>query len=410
VRIVLSGGWGYGNLGDDAILDASIGLLRDVFPAAEIFVATYDVDDSYSHETSGVTLHRSIHSYAELGAAELSYKKLDKSYPLTRKALLWVKKLFVESPLWCSTRNYAKVGAPAADMIKRADLFVLAGGGYFNENWKSSVIAHAAELEVAARAGVPYCIAGPTIGHFADRSIRAQLAKLFDAATGVYVRDTFSLAELKRLGVSAALIPDIALTRWKARAKRDPVAEGASIGVVVTNQDPRLTEAIASGIAAHARGGLPKRVKLFLSRVWLQDLQVTARLQGIFSAHGLIADLVVPGGFVSLEAGLAECDLVISENLHGMILAARNGVPIVAVNAYKEGSPNHKKIVSFVDQIGSSELVVQGQETSVEVARLLNTAAGEADAFAMRAEALCREVSSQTSAFFAALNKDSTAA
>ena len=45
-NIILSGGWGYGNLGDDAILLSSVRLLRDKFPNARINILTYCIRDS----------------------------------------------------------------------------------------------------------------------------------------------------------------------------------------------------------------------------------------------------------------------------------------------------------------------------------------------------------------------------
>ena len=48
MKIILSGGWGYGNLGDDAILYSSIKLLRDKFPDSTIVVLSYNIPETES--------------------------------------------------------------------------------------------------------------------------------------------------------------------------------------------------------------------------------------------------------------------------------------------------------------------------------------------------------------------------
>lgn len=44
--IILSGGWGYGNLGDDAILQSSVKMLRHRFGDKPIVILSFDVEES----------------------------------------------------------------------------------------------------------------------------------------------------------------------------------------------------------------------------------------------------------------------------------------------------------------------------------------------------------------------------
>ena len=46
MRIILSGGWGFGNLGDDAILLASIKILKWKYPLSNIVVLTNNVKET----------------------------------------------------------------------------------------------------------------------------------------------------------------------------------------------------------------------------------------------------------------------------------------------------------------------------------------------------------------------------
>ena len=80
MKIVLTGGWGYGNLGDDAILSSTFSLLKEVYPDAEFYVLTYDIEDSLEHNNEGVKLLRSTHSYIDLGTSKLKFRKVNNNY------------------------------------------------------------------------------------------------------------------------------------------------------------------------------------------------------------------------------------------------------------------------------------------------------------------------------------------
>ncbi len=63
--------------------------------------------------------------------------------------------------------------------------------------------------------------------------------------------------------------------------------------------------------------------------------------------------------------------MVISENLHGLVLAARNLVPVIAVNDYRVGSPNFKKFNAFLAQSSSEDLFFNSQTPAEKIAETL---------------------------------------
>ncbi|CAH2780550.1 MAG: hypothetical protein CBARDCOR_3262 [uncultured Caballeronia sp.] len=75
MKIGLSGGWGYGNLGDDAILAALSNLLDEIAPRADHRVFTYDVDEmsKYAQLIKCVTLHSSFHADIDFGSSRGMY-------------------------------------------------------------------------------------------------------------------------------------------------------------------------------------------------------------------------------------------------------------------------------------------------------------------------------------------------
>ena len=61
MNILLSGGWGYGNLGDDAILEASVRILCNLYPQSKITIMSYEPCDINIHGYEVIpSLHRAI--------------------------------------------------------------------------------------------------------------------------------------------------------------------------------------------------------------------------------------------------------------------------------------------------------------------------------------------------------------
>ena len=63
-KMILSGGWSYGNLGDEAILMASVKLLHQLFPDYIIVTLLYKKNETvkYLKEFNYVQTEKSLHS------------------------------------------------------------------------------------------------------------------------------------------------------------------------------------------------------------------------------------------------------------------------------------------------------------------------------------------------------------
>lgn len=375
MKIVVSGGWGYGNLGDDAILDSTIRQLQLQFPGCECVVLTYDLQDSAIHAVPGVELQLGIHGFTDGGGCEVFRPSMTADYGLRRKA--WVKAKFAvtETTAWFKYASNPSVLRNLQDELASADLFVMSGGGYFNERWMNKTRAQLLELRLAAQAGVPSVILGPTIGRFSG-AIRAEIETCFRKAQLITVRDEFSFAEAKQWSDRVSVVPDIALGNWLP-----PVAQPDGLGIVFTSQDAGFR--VRTALAINRFRSLRQEawpVRLFLTRRWKYDLRAAIAFQEDLQAHGVACELVMPSNFQALEKGLAACRLVISENLHGLILAARNLVPVVAINDYPPGSPNFKKFIAFLSQSNSQELFFNAQSSGDAIAAKLSGLADTLDA------------------------------
>lgn len=389
MRIVISGGWGYGNLGDDAILATAITALQTAFSGCEIDVLTYDLADSAIHAQPGVSLHRCLHSYTDLSAAEFSFRKISKPYGFRARWMLTKSWQFSNSQLWSNQWNFSRLATEIEGIIRDADLFVVAGGGYFNERWMSKAWSHVTEMNVACKFGVPYLVWGITIGNFSEGTVKSAAYGALKNAVMVAVRDEFSIQEMARNGVQARYIPDIALLENRPPVQRNLSAPmPISLGIVVVRARESFRNNLCSAITqvlSQTAGG----VRLILSRRWAGDLMASVRFQETFVNAGIQPNVVIPASHSRLEEELANCDLVISENLHGMILATRNHVPIVVINNHEKGTPNYNKIVSFVEQAGVSDAVVSAETDAATLREKIEDAIAERENFSRRAGILC---------------------
>lgn len=402
MRIVLTGGWGYGNLGDDAILDSTIKMIKEVYPGCIIDVLTYDLCDSLLYDdNSSISVNRSVHSYVDFNASEISFKHLNKDYPFLRKVFMKIKRYAVDSSVWCNISSFERYSNSVKETIRGADLLVVSGGGYFNEKWIGSVMAHLVEMKIAIELKVPFCVAGPTIGIFSNQKIKKLVMDTFRESKSIYVRDVFSLKQFKEEGIDVKLIPDIVLSEWKEGSNTPSLKEDVIIGLILTNQNKDFRSEILIALKIFL-SKFPHigRVKILLSRRWKQDFLTNLSIQKELETLGLNTEIVVPGSFYSLEANLSKCSVVISENLHGLILSTRNGVPIVAINDYPEGSPNYTKIVSFVTQIESESFVINRQKNSEEILDMISKAYNSNEKFKITAKELCKSTEKKSKEFF----------
>lgn len=374
MKIIISGGWGYGNLGDDAILDSTIQQLQTQFPGCQCVVLTYDLVDSSIHAAEGVSLRVGAHALTDGGGCELFRPSMVQDYSTPRKAWVKVKFALTETAAWFKHASSASTLRELAAELATADLFVMSGGGYFNEKWMNKTRAQLLELQMAAQAGVPTVILGPTIGRF-EGPIRQEIESSFRQARLITVRDAFSFAEATQWSERVSVVPDIALSNWLPKP-----AAANGLGIVFTSNHADFSGRVAQSVRRFIeRHGENWPVKLFVTRRWKYDLRAAITLQEELQSLGVACDLMMPSNFRNLEKGLAACRMVISENLHGLILAARNLVPVVAVNDYPEGSPNYKKFIAFLAQSNSQDLYFNAKSDVESIAStLLSLARGHA--------------------------------
>jgi len=277
VRFLISGYYGFGNLGDDALLQIIVGQLKTRYPYATIDVLSADAD-------------RTAH---ELGV--------------------------VATPRWDQTA--------IRNAVTSCDVLLSGGGGLFQSATSlKSLFYYAGIVRTALRAGKKAMVFAQSVGplDFLGKRTLRECCRGLQAAT---VRDAASKA------LFAPLVPS---TRVDVTA--DPVflydppetpidLESAGLG---TESDPlvlacvRKTAHTSDGIAAIAAA-----VDRCTERFGATPDAETSTL--VIRKCRTKPTLIALDGLEAVAAAIARAKIVIGVRLHALILAIRFGIPFLAV-------------------------------------------------------------------------------
>lgn len=355
MKILLSGGWGYGNIGDDAILLASISLIKERYPHAHISITSYNPD--YTRKVIGgrYIVYPSVHRKV---FGDSAYKFLrvegyvfnDVSYPFwIRRILGRIRRLCPQKDIQQRVnRFFANKGhEPFADEFQGIDIFIMTGGGYFN-SWEESTISRILELEACKMYNVKSVICGQTLGPFnIAEDLYARLKKSLSAVSSIYVRDIESLQDLKMMNFTGILAPDIALCQAIT-----PNEEKQKL-VIVPAEFPRKSMGNFIDTLSRFINDNALSSSIVVTRKYIADIACAKEFYKELRKKCNMVDvkLIIPEVFADIDKELAACKYVISRNLHGLILAWRSGARCLCLN-------NERKFLSFMNQIGDPDSII----------------------------------------------------
>lgn len=303
-RVVISGYYGFGNLGDEALLRAIVTGLRRRVDNLEIIVPSAD---------PGAT------------AAAHQITAVPRANPL----------------LWWS-------------LLGRCDLFISGGGSLLQDVTGPWNIPYYAGLMLMAGArGVPVMIlgqgVGPIQGHWGRRLTRYAV----DRAAIVTVRDPGSCELLRELGVAREITvvadPVFSLQFPQAAGRAPESNPGAPLRIGVALRRLGLTGEVAGRLAAAfdavARFLGDGRVEFVFFPMQEQEDVGAAQMvaQQLTAPHRLISQRLSLDKTVEL---IATFDVVIAMRLHALILASLLGVPPAGISY-------DPKVEEFLRQVGA---------------------------------------------------------
>lgn len=354
-KILISGGWGYANLGDDAILISTIDLVREKYKEAEITVMTFNPIETKRMVTdTNIKVVKSIHR--EL-SKDISFKRLRVSKDpnnvncysqreLTSFENLYRKFEFKISNVlsYVKFKIYSKYPqlTSSAKYFKNVDLFIQAGGGYFIEQWKDSLYSRVLELNIANRFRVKTLVIGQSIGPFDNLKMRQIAISGLKHANVLSIRDVDSFTELSSYGLNPVLVPDTVLSQSNFGYNRK-----STLAIILGSH---LLQEKEMDIFLDALSQIPDdsvtEIKILVSRLWDPDIKNATYLYDRLKSNPNVK-LIIPESYSQLQHELGECKLLISQNLHGLILAWRAGCACISIN-------NKRKFISFMEQSGQS--------------------------------------------------------
>lgn len=354
-KIIVSGGWSYGNVGDEAIAVVTINLLKKYFPECKIVFLAYDTQTFFQHHN--VKAYSSAHKLLE-------QRKVDS--PEKYSALLQ-----------CSD--------DLSDLVEyqgrfdKETLFVMSGGGYFNEVWSESFYAHLFELYVAQKCGSKVAIISQSIGPIKTDGGKRLLRDYLLHVDYLSVRDKQSYHYLKTISndIPVTLTADLVniISDIKEKEKRSN-----SIAVIATYAPNYQTvncvsESFFSKNPIIERVG--KKIRFISYRnefvrlvEWLEN-NTTLKIKFISSTdyewdHDFVEFVTskIPKERFEIQWNLnvnelysmiSSCDYLISTKMHPVIIASSFGIPAYAI------SYNYK-LDDYMESIGRSRCCIRNIE------------------------------------------------
>lgn len=360
-KLILSGGWSYGNLGDEAILMASVKLLHHLFPDYTIVTLLYKRNETvkYLESLDYVQIGQSLHSLMyglhekkmEFGESFINELKspirrrfnhqLD---PIRKKYKL---KSFLKSP-YEYYKKYGDAKKYFAALCDDADLYVMSGGGYFN-NWTEMIISKLLEVHTAKEHGLRTYMIGQTVGPF-NKYAREVYRLTIDNIDGCFFRDIESVKDTKIMGYNCLpnVIPDIALSEETLYTKNNQIV----FVPYLSDLNHHMDEIIENIQAIVFDSGC--KVVITVSQQWPWCMQVATSFYVAMKNKDIDVKYIIPEDYKELEQILSSSQFVFSQNLHGLILAYRGHTPVVSLN-------DRRKFVSFMDTIGHKENLIAPQ-------------------------------------------------
>lgn len=352
-KILISGGWGYRNLGDDAILIATIKLLTHQHPNIQIIVASYEPKETLKivSQFPNVSVVPSIQLKLFGNSLYYDYCPPEK-WSLTFKLKYHLRSWFIRLrnkihyiSLEIFPKLYYKMMKlcypPFTKLFNNIDMLFMSGGGYINESIEVN-ITHFLEIEFAYHYKIPTYIIGQTIGPFKRKRTKKLIKRYLSKVEKILVRDRESQKELQDLNIKVGqhIIPDLALSDFVYLPNKN---QSRTLTIIpffgINNYFEEIVQLIKDINSIYHY-----EIIITVSQQWTQPIVFGKALNKILTEQNILSKFIYPHNVFELQEILTNSKIVLSQNLHGLIMSYRAGTKIVSLN-------NKRKFISFIDQI-----------------------------------------------------------
>lgn len=347
----ITGGWGYGNKGDNAIFEGMRQSFSEAFPSERLIVTSYSRQEM-----------REQHS---IDAIESVHRLLGKRAPLGLfrwlGVMIWrmsgLKMLLVPS-----LKRHQK-------LMQNASAVVMGGGGYFNDAWPDMLRSRYVEIDLARSVGTPIIIYGQTVGPFSQQTINrslkrylgyvqriayrdAQSLKVLEAADVPESKRVLSADEANLLSVRPAVVPKspgkllVGVMAQKFRPHLGP--SGPSAPGSIPDEETYI-QRVTDGLLLLAEARPDVEYVFIPSTRWDEPVveDVANRVKSILQDRVTMVSDPDANQFISLCQNV---DLMISTNMHPVILATTASVPSIAISY-------HYKLDDYMASVGQGDSI-----------------------------------------------------
>lgn len=342
-NILISGGWGYGNLGDDAILNATIKLTRAKYPNAKLNVCTYSIPQEkiiYNNCEFHFSTHRLLFGESAFKFLH-TYKKSPFPPYLFERIANRLKHYLPKSDI---KPNYPALNS-IEPLFKAADMFIMSGGGYFNY-WRESFLSRCSELQLAHRYQVPSFIIGQTLDDFLP-NYKEKVKPLLKQCRAISVRDEDSKRILGNMDITSSVAPDLVLGGIDFEPLIHP---GNEIVFIPAELPLSNADNILQSVADFAMGN-ELIVNIAITRLYNADIRCARRTFHKLRNHGVNVKLKIPNTFSDIAKQIIGAKFVVSRNLHGLILGYIGGAKVLSLH-------HGWKFKGFLQQINTPQLYI----------------------------------------------------
>lgn len=201
LRILITGGYGYKNVGDEAQLGANINRWKKLIPGGKIQVFSPNPDYTIKHhKVESIRAPRLIwfHSDRNADYAKSNYRFRRRFFVIRSRMLISVYLMKIWLPaLLCKPSEYQLLRE-----IRNADVLHVSGGGFLTGMTRSRLWENCLLMHLCHLLGTQVILTGQSIGVFKNKTDR-KLAKWgLEHARLIYLRDKrFSEMEVNALGI-----------------------------------------------------------------------------------------------------------------------------------------------------------------------------------------------------------------
>ena len=312
------------NIGDTAMLKATVTRLQERWPRARLQIITTSRERlaELCPGAEPITLMTDRGPIGRLpgrvrGGIGLRYKRAISRRP-------------------CAAWRFSPGASQLLDALRACDLAVCSGGGFVNDTFPLHASGVLTALRSVQRRGVPTAMFGQGYGPLTDPPLAALAGTVIPQLTLFSLRGPRgqqAVSELRAGRREAVVTGDDALELAGAGRLAAGPALGVNLRVTAyTGLESGLAGQIASGVAnAAAEAGMPMRG---LPISWDRDGEDWRALATAFGADSVVARTGrLVRDITSLTAAVADCRAVVTSSYHAAVFALARGIPAVGISS-----------------------------------------------------------------------------